>query len=183
MLYVVSRGWTRPCTASVPLTWPCECTYLCCNRWWRWLPLVSPTDTYPPKRPPPSTGTGAHATATMAHTAPCRLARVTPTKAPCCMTFNALISTLALLGTAVRWLWVGANCGDGDALKVTVPGLQNGRYPACESPSTHNTCPCPLYQPGGAPEPVDPGTRWHVRASQWPRAFQADLSNTSAKED
>ena len=30
MLYVVSRGWTRPCTASVPLTWPCEWyVYIC----------------------------------------------------------------------------------------------------------------------------------------------------------
>ena len=89
------------------------------------MPLVFPTDTYPPpKRPPPTTGTGAHATATMAHTAPCRLARATPTKAPCCMTFNALISTLVLLGTAVRWLWAGANCGDGTVpVTASVPGL------------------------------------------------------------
>ena len=39
------------------------------------------------------------------------------------ITFTAQISTLVLLGTAVRWLWVGANCGDGDALKMKVPGL------------------------------------------------------------
>ena len=41
----------------------------------------------------------------------------------CNITFTALISTLVLLGTAVRWLWAGANCGDGDALKIKVPGL------------------------------------------------------------
>ena len=84
------------------------------------------TDTYEyptlPKRPPPSTGTGAHATATMAHTAPCRLARATPTKAPCCMTFNALISTLVLLGTAVRWLWAGANCAVQQVAQLRGPG-------------------------------------------------------------
>ena len=54
-----------------------------------------------------------------------RRARDIPLNMTCNITFTALISTLVLLGTAVRWLWAGANCGDDDALKVRFRPLES----------------------------------------------------------
>ena len=89
-----------------------------------------------------------------------------PLSMTCNITFTALISTLVLLGTAVRWLWAGANCGDDDALKVRFLAFKIGTAPRA-SRHRHITHVCPRC------------TSLAVHQSQWLQA-RDDMSEPAS---